>query len=223
MLYKNSHTSYIDPELFKNPTSEYRAAPFWAWNCELCSKELLRQIECLKAMGFGGFYMHTRSGMTTPYLSEEFMQLVKECTKKAKSEKMLAWLYDEDRWPSGAAGGFVTKNPEFRQRQLVFTTHPTENMLPKEQAIKEGKPYFLGMYDVVLNSDGELKGYKQINSIEHSEGDVWYAYVDVRRLFVLMSLAEHLCKPCRSRGRNGVSNANKYFRISGPIGPACTG
>ena len=36
------------------------------------------------------------------------MQLIRACTDKAKGEKMLAWLYDEDRWPSGAAGGIVT-------------------------------------------------------------------------------------------------------------------
>ena len=43
--------------------------------------------------------MHVRTGMDTEYLSDEFMQLIRSCTDKAKSEKMLAWLYDEDRWP----------------------------------------------------------------------------------------------------------------------------
>lgn len=50
-------------------------------------------------MGFGGFHMHVRTGMDTEYLSDEFMHLIRSCTDKAKSEKMLAWLYDEDRWP----------------------------------------------------------------------------------------------------------------------------
>ena len=31
---------------------------------------------------------------------------------------MEAWLYDEDRWPSGPAGGLVTKNPSYRFRFL---------------------------------------------------------------------------------------------------------
>lgn len=53
-------------------------------------------------MGFGGFHMHVRTGMDTEYLSDEFMHLIRSCTDKAKNEKMLAWLYDEDRWPSGA-------------------------------------------------------------------------------------------------------------------------
>ena len=35
---------------------------------------------------------------------------------------MQAWLYDEDRWPSGSAGGQVTKNPAYRKRSLQQTT-----------------------------------------------------------------------------------------------------
>ena len=77
MLYKNNSTEKLDMALFQNPTSEYRATPFWAWNCELKEEELLWQIEQLKQMGFGGFHMHTRSGMATKYLSDEFMQLIK--------------------------------------------------------------------------------------------------------------------------------------------------
>jgi hypothetical protein len=33
---------------------------------------------------------------------------------------MLAFLYDEDRWPSGAAGGLVTKNKKYRMKHLVM-------------------------------------------------------------------------------------------------------
>ena len=72
-------------------------------------------------MGFGGFHMHSRTGMDNTYLSPEFMDLVKACVEKAKDEDMLAWLYDEDRWASGAAGGYVTKNLKYRQRMLSFT------------------------------------------------------------------------------------------------------
>ncbi len=79
--------------------------PFWVWNTRLTKEELERQIEIFKEMGIGGFHMHSRSGMATPYLSDEFMDLVKFCTEKAKKEKMLCWLYDEDCWPSGAAEG----------------------------------------------------------------------------------------------------------------------
>ncbi len=72
-------------------------------------------------MGIGGFHIHSRTGLAFDYLSDEFMNLVKLCNEKAKEEDMLCWLYDEDRWPSGFAGGYVTKDDQYRQRFLVFT------------------------------------------------------------------------------------------------------
>ena len=38
---------------------------------------------------------------------------------------MLAWLYDEDRWPSGFAGGLVTKDERFRERYIQFSPEKT--------------------------------------------------------------------------------------------------
>ena len=114
MLYKKNVSKTLAKELFENPTSEYRGTPFWSWNCDLNEGLLQRQIDALKEMGFGGFHMHSRSGMSMPYLGETFMSRVKFCVEKAKKENMLAWLYDEDRWPSSAAGGLVTKDKALR-------------------------------------------------------------------------------------------------------------
>ena len=114
MLYKKNRGAELDMELFRNPTAEYRGTPFWAWNCKLDQEQVCRQVDYFKEMGFGGFHMHCRVGLATPYLSEEFMDCIKACVQKAKKEEMLAWLYDEDRWASGAAGGFVTKDKKFR-------------------------------------------------------------------------------------------------------------
>ena len=63
-------------------------------------------------------------------MSPEYLQIVKDCVNKAKEEKMFAWLYDEDRWPSGAAGGLVTKDPAYRARYLVFSPWKQEDMPP---------------------------------------------------------------------------------------------
>ena len=130
MFYKKNTEKTLSKELFKNPTSEYRGTPFWAWNDDLDKDELLWQIEQLKSMGFGGFHMHTRSGMATKYLSSEFMDLIKACTSKAKEEEMLAYLYDEDRWPSGAAGGIVTKEKRFRQKALLLICDGNSSDVP---------------------------------------------------------------------------------------------
>ena len=71
MLYKKNQAEKLEDSLFKQPTAEYRGAPFWAWNTMLDQKELDRQMEVLKSMGFGGAHLHPRTGLETPYLSEE--------------------------------------------------------------------------------------------------------------------------------------------------------
>ena len=179
MLYSKNNSKQLDLELFRNPTSEYRGAPFWAWNTNLKKEELLWQIEELKKMGFGGYHMHVRSGMNSRYLSEEFMDLISSCVEKGKKEDMLSWLYDEDRWPSGAAGGIVTKEPRFRQKYLLFTTERDESAVDPVTGYREGRPYLLATFDVSLTDAGELQSYKRINEGEVASGHTVFAYVKV--------------------------------------------
>ena len=72
-------------KIFKNPPSEYRGCPFWAWNSSLDKEVLEEQIEIIKEMGFGGFYMHVRQGLETRYMGDDFINAVKCCVEKAKS------------------------------------------------------------------------------------------------------------------------------------------
>ena len=176
MLYPKNKEKELSDILFKNPGAEYRAAPFWAWNCKLDKNTLLEQIEYLKEMGFGGFYMHTRAGMETPYLGEEFMDMVKACVEKAKDEDMLAYLYDEDKWPSGYAGGLATKEHKYRAKHMVFTQKKLEHF-PLDEAIEKLKPYLLAVYDISLNQSGELESYSVIDENDAPKGKKWFAYM----------------------------------------------
>ena len=167
----------FDIEIFKNPGSEYRSKPFWAWNSVLDEKELHRQIEIFKEMGFGGFHMHSRVGLATEYMGNDFMNLISSCVKKAKEEEMLACLYDEYRWPSGFCGGKVSSHKEFARRSLLFTSGKREkDVLEKEEAIKKGLDYFIACFDISLNSDGYLEKYRKIGEDEEAEGQKWYVY-----------------------------------------------
>lgn len=185
MLYPKSKDKVLSKELFKNPTSEYRCTPFWAWNCDLDKEVLEKEIDVMKKMGMGGFHMHTRVGMSTKYLSDDFMALIKACTEKAKKENMLAWLYDEDKWPSGFGGGYVTAKKENRQKFLLITTQPYSDENQTEQmgtanavATRSNNGVLLAKYDVVLDSEGYLKDYKRIDDESKAEGTVWYAYME---------------------------------------------
>ena len=185
MLYPKSQEPSLSEELFRYPTSEYRATPFWAWNCRLEKEELLRQLEIFKKMGMGGAHMHVRTGMTIPYLSDEHMDLVKSCAEKCRQENMLAWLYDEDRWPSGAAGGIVTRDKKYRARQLLFTAKPYEpglvhglNSVHTVPACRSDNGRLVACYDIVLDENGCLAGAKRIEESENAQGTKWYVYLE---------------------------------------------
>ena len=177
MLYPKNKAKSLDKELFKNPTSEYRGTPFWAWNTELDKEELAFQIATLKEMGFGGFHMHSRTGMATDYLSKDFFDFVKFSVSEAKKHNMLAWLYDEDRWPSGSAGGLVTKNVKHRGKSLLFTKKALSNAAEPNEAKEKGLPYLLASYEVFLNENGTLQKYNKINLNGTNSDKIWYAYV----------------------------------------------
>jgi hypothetical protein len=182
MLYPRREQDFREED-FRNPPSEYRAAPFWAWNNRLSAEELVWQIEQLKKLGYGGFHMHVRTGLATEYLSDEYMAVVRACVDKARQEGMLAWLYDEDRWPSGAAGGLVTKEERFRSRHLLLTRHPygswTGGARPDWYAAERSENGRLAAcFDVDLNGRGELEGWASGNGDISARGIRLYAYVE---------------------------------------------
>ncbi len=112
---------------FTTPGSEYRGKPFWAWNGRLEPDELRRQIRLFQRMGMGGFFMHSRVGLETPYLEDAWFDLVEVCLDEAKQVGLEAWLYDEDRWPSGQAGGLVTRDPGWVMRTLKLEARDSIN------------------------------------------------------------------------------------------------
>ena len=111
---------------FAYPGAAFRGKPFWSWNGELRGEELVRQAHIMKEMGLGGYFMHSRTGLITEYLGKEWFELINEVADVAAADGMEAWLYDEDRWPSGSAGGKVTVDPQYRMKSLVVTEMPME-------------------------------------------------------------------------------------------------
>ena len=143
-------------------------------------------VDVLKEMGMGGGHIHPRTGMNNPYMSEEFLELVKDTHKKFSDRQMLTWLYDEDRWPSGTGGGFVTKEEKYRARFLVFTPERLEgkkiDQLPPGdgQAVRSDKRSLLARYQLCLE-DGWLKGYRKLEAGEPAEAgfEEWFVYLEI--------------------------------------------
>ena len=81
-------------DTFKSPGVEWRGKPFWAWNGDLKKEELIRQVGVMKKMGFGGYFMHSRCGLITEYLGDEWFELTNAVADAGTKAGMENWLYD---------------------------------------------------------------------------------------------------------------------------------
>jgi hypothetical protein len=92
---------------FQDPPSEYRSAPLWVWNDRIATAQIDEQMADFRAHGIGGVFVHPRPGLITPYLSEEWLSLFRHAVDAGKRLGMKVWIYDENSYPSGFAGGHV--------------------------------------------------------------------------------------------------------------------
>jgi len=90
-----------------DPPSEYRSAPLWNWNDQITEEGIDFQMKKFKEGGLGGIFVHPRPGLVTEYLSEDWNHLFDYTVKKGKELGMKVWIYDENSYPSGFAGGHV--------------------------------------------------------------------------------------------------------------------
>lgn len=92
---------------FTDPPVEFRSAPLWVWNDLMTREEIARQLREFKDRGIGGAFIHPRPGLITPYLTDEWFSLCAFAVETGKSLGLKIWLYDENSYPSGFAGGHV--------------------------------------------------------------------------------------------------------------------
>lgn len=109
---------------FNAPQPEHTACPFWFWNSDLNPDEIIRQIGLMFDKGIRSFVIHARVGLTVPYLSETWFNRCELALDEAARRGMKVWLYDEDNWPSGYAGGRVlARNSDYVAQHLVLERH----------------------------------------------------------------------------------------------------
>ncbi|MDM8007457.1 MAG: glycosyl hydrolase [Phycisphaerae bacterium] len=105
--------------LFEKPPREYATAPLWVWNDMLTEEQVVGTMRDLAAQKVMQVFVHPRPGLMTPYLSDDWFRLWRAALAEAERLNMNVWIYDENSYPSGFAGGFVPEAmPESRGRGL---------------------------------------------------------------------------------------------------------
>ncbi len=164
----------------KNPPKKYRPIPFWSWNEKLRVDETRRQIAEMDRVGIGGYFMHARGGLQTPYLGEEWMENIQAGIDEARERDMGAWAYDENGWPSGFGDGKVNGRGEvFQQKYLRYEF--TEGKIHRE----DGRT----ITNVILEDGRNMHFYYDVNPF----------YVDTLDLEVTRTFLEEIYEPYYQR------------------------
>jgi hypothetical protein len=130
---------------FKNPPNEYSTAPLWVWNDYVTREKIDQQLNDFKNNGIHQVFIHPRPGLITQYLSKEWFELVAYAVQKGKNLKMKIWLYDENSFPSGFAGGHVPASlPPDADRVVGL----------KMQKLKMLEPSEVESYTIILKKIG---------------------------------------------------------------------
>ncbi|NLJ44719.1 MAG: hypothetical protein GX431_13755 [Bacteroidales bacterium] len=171
---------------FKSPAAEYTTAPFFVWNYKITKPEIDNFLQEFKAQGSSQVFVHPRPGLITEYLSDEWFDLFSYTIQKGKELGMKIWIYDENSYPSGFAGGHVPdRMPEsYNQGQGLRMTR--FDVLPDTAdkyflCLKEENGKFTDITSTLASEKGKPGKFLLFNKTYNRKSD-WYggfSYVDL--------------------------------------------
>jgi len=173
--------------LFADPPSEFRSAPLWDWNEQITKEGIDFHMKEFKKAGIGGVFVHPRPGLLTEYLSDKWFDLFDYTVQKGKELDMKVWIYDENSYPSGFAGGHVPAEMpdsykhgtglqlEIQDQLNISSSDTLEVVLKKSDD---------GFEDITDSTEGETgkKGTYYIFRKTYPSSSPWYGgftYVDL--------------------------------------------
>jgi len=171
--------------LFADPPREYHSAPLWVWNDMLTDEQITGTLRDLAGQQVKQVFVHPRPGLMTPYLSQEWFRLWKVALKEAERLDMNVWIYDENSYPSGFAGGFVPDAmPESRGRGLTIKEQdsvgqPDENFVA---AFRLTESAYENISDKAKAGAELPKGKYLVASVQRAGNSPWHGgkfYVDL--------------------------------------------
>ncbi len=108
-------------KLFAKPPREFSSGPLWVWNDLLTEQQIRDTMRDMASQQVKQVFVHPRPGLMTPYLGKDWFRLWKVALNEAERLDMNVWIYDENSYPSGFAGGWVPElMPESRGRGLLL-------------------------------------------------------------------------------------------------------
>ena len=123
--------------------------PFWMINDGSSVAEKIEYMrKCWKG-GIKSLVMHCRPGNLIPYGGTDWYKMIRDLVREGERLGMYMWLYDEDPYPSGAAGGMVmAERPELAACYIKYNEKPAEIKSGGLWLISHEKVIWAGMIPV---------------------------------------------------------------------------
>ena len=171
---------------FENPSKTFRSAPLWVWNTKVTRADVDRMLQELQEQGFGGAFVHPRPGLMTDYLSDEWFELYEYSVEVGKTLGLDIWIYDENSYPSGFAGGHVPAEMPESYNQGQGLDYLKVELLPEDVSkyflcLKKGSESFVDIttsLDEYKDQQGEYYLYQK-TYYGRSDWHGGYSYVDL--------------------------------------------
>ncbi|MBN9381095.1 MAG: hypothetical protein J0H74_10030 [Chitinophagaceae bacterium] len=171
---------------FAAPSNHYGSAPLWVWNTKVTKGDIDSMLYGFKKNAFGGVFVHPRPGLITEYLSQEWFDDYAYTVRKGKELGLDVWIYDENSYPSGFAGGHVPEEmpASYNQGQMLHLTRVAvlpEAMDKYVYCLKEEDGRFTDITDRWKDYTGRTGSYYLFNK-EYYYRSPWfggYSYVDL--------------------------------------------
>ena len=173
--------------MMQQPASEYTSGPLWVWNDMLTPEQVVESLDVLAKQHIRQVWVHPRPGLMVPYLSESWFHLWEVTLAAARERDMLVWIYDENSYPSGFAGGNVPEiMPESRGLGLTLREEakvkmPHEDILAVYQTVSGG---YENVTKALSEANSIAEGNFIIARVEPAATSPWFggkAYVDLLR------------------------------------------
>jgi hypothetical protein len=191
---------------FAQPPREYSSSPLWVWNDRHTEQDIRGALRELAGQGVKQAFVHPRFGLMTPYLSDEWFNNWGAALDEARKLDMNVWIYDENSYPSGFAGAWISElMPEAKGQGLTIVEaakpqKPEDDVIGVYRATEKGYENLTAQYrrDAKILPDGKyfiaLRQWAQPQSYF-----AYRCYVDLLRPGVTEKFLDVTLEPYRRR------------------------
>ena len=153
---------------------EREPIPFYFLNDTFNAEEIKIQLDFMRDTGVGAFFLHVRDGiLDEAYGTETYFKRVKFIVEQAAERKIKVWLYDEDSFPSGNAGGQIAiEHPELQAYSLKVVKLKAEEI--KDGTAKRVLGRVRGLFGYAVKNENGVETSRKITDCFGVVRRYWY-------------------------------------------------